>query len=188
MGRVQKGSQGPCKGRRQASNQLRQTDRISTAPGDKFELDEPVELLHLLVALFPVAVKADHLPGLLVDHQDVRSKVAIRLFVIIDREVDVGMEDAPLTVDVLAGRLLALDFLVSLLRGRWLGLHTGAGIGNVQVKVCSNPAVELLLGYVLHFGTTLGGVKAWRGEGQQDLVDGHKLGAGALLLLVIPKL
>ena len=66
-------------GSRKTPNKMRKTNRIGTSPWDEFELDNPVELGHLLVALFPIPVQTHDLVVEFVDHQNVGGQLAFRI-------------------------------------------------------------------------------------------------------------
>ena len=59
VGRVQQGPQSACSSRGEASNEVRQANSIGSTPRDELELDNPVELRHRVVALFPIPVQTN---------------------------------------------------------------------------------------------------------------------------------
>ena len=187
VGRVQQGTQSAGKGCGEAADELWQADSVGTAPWDELELDHPVHFGHGVVAFFPVTVQAHHFGRQVVDHHDVRGRLALGDGVVFQLQpcVDV-VQAAQAVLVVILG--LALDLVGGLLGRRHVGVHSRTGQDGVAVQARGHAALVIPVGDVIHLGEALGGVEVACGVGQQDVVDWQELGAGALLLLVVPEL
>ena len=187
MRRVQQRAQGTRQGCGQATDQVRQADGVSAAPWDELELDNPIELGHRVVALFPVTVQADDLGALLVHHHDVRSHLALGLLVVVKLQERVYVVDLAQAV-VIVLELLALDLVVGLLRAALLGLLAAGQVEAADVHAAGHAPVVFPLGNLVDLGRALGGVEVGGRKGQDHAVDWQELHHGALLLLVVPDL
>ena len=107
---------------RKPADQVWESDRVSTTPRDELEFDQPVELCHRDIALLPVAVQANDLGVLLVDHHDVRGQLAFGVRVVLPLHERVHHVHAASPVDVLL-RLPTLDLVVRLLGTRRCRFH-----------------------------------------------------------------
>ena len=85
-------------------------------------------------------------------------------------------------------KLTTFDLVVSFLRVGFLWFSADADQVNVAVQTRTDAVLKLPLGQGLHLSNTLSGVEVSRGKRKQDVVDGHELSAGTLLLLVVPQL
>ena len=187
MGRIQQRAQGTRQGCGEPTNQVGQANGVSTAPWDELELDDPIQLGHRVVALFPVTVQADDLGALLVHHHDVRSHLTLGKFVVVKFQKCVDMVDLAQAVVVVL-ELLALDLVVGLLRAALLGLLAAGQVGAADVHAAGHAPVVFPLGDLVDLSRTLGGVEVGGRKGQDHPVDGQELHHGALLLLVVPEL
>ena len=181
--RVHQRPEGAGQGSRQATDQVGQADTVPATPRDELEFYNPVQLCLSLVAVFPVAVQANDFPVQLVDHQDVRRRLALGQLVIIQLEPSVDGEH-PAGVVFVVLILLAFDLLVGLLRASRLRFQRGAVQADVAVQAAVYPALELPLGDVFHLGDALGGVEVDGRERHQDVVNRDELAARALELVV----
>ena len=166
---------------------MRQANRIRATPRDELKLDDPVQLGHRVVALFPVPVQANDLRVQLVDHQDVRSRLALRPRVVFQLKVRIAVVNATQAIDILA-TLTAFDLVVRLLRACRLRIHAGTDQVHILVQPAINTRTELVLGNVLHLSRTLRRVEVRSSKRQQNVVNRHELRARTLLLLVVPHL
>ena len=166
---------------------MRQANGIGTAPWDELELNNPVQLGHRLVGLFPVAVQAHHLVVELVDHQDVRCHLALAVLVVFQLKVGVDVVDLTQTVFVVFV-LLTFDLVVGLLDLALLNRTRGLHHVDVAVHTAGNTSIELPMSDLVYLSRTLGGVEVCCRERQDHSVDWQELNAWALLLLVEPQL
>ena len=163
MRRIQQCAQCAGDGGSKATDEVRETDRVGTAPRDELELNQPVELLHALVALFPVPVQAHDFGGKVVDHQDVGREFAFRFFVVLQLQHRVDVVYLAYPVVVLL-ELPTLDLVVRLLGFGYLGLQRRLDDIDVPVQPAGYPVLERLLRYVLHLSYPLRGVEVNRRE------------------------
>ena len=77
-----------------------QTNGIGTAPRDELELNNPVELGHELVAVFPVAIQPHDLGGQIINHQDVGRTLALALLVVLKLHPSVDVKHSAHAVNV----------------------------------------------------------------------------------------
>ena len=166
---------------------MRQANGIGATPWDELELNDPVQLGHGLVLLFPVAVQAHALVVEFVDHQDVRSHLALAVLVVFEFQVDVDVVDLAHAV-VVVFPLLALDLVVGLLWFGGINFHGRLDQVDVLVHAVSDAALELPVGDLVHFGCALGGVEVAGSERQDHTVNWQELHAWAFLLLIKPQL
>ena len=166
---------------------MRKTNRICSPPWNKFELNDPVQLGHGLVLLFPVAVQAHDLLADLVDHQDVGRHIAFGVAVVVQFQVGVDVVHLAQAVFVLF-KLAAFNLVVGLLGFGLLDFHRGARQVHVDVHARGDAAIKLPVGDLVDFGCTFGGVEVGGRKGQDHPVDWQELHAWALLLLVVPEL
>ena len=188
VGRVQQSPQRACQSRCKATNEVGQANSVCAAPGDELELDQPVELGHRLIALFPIAIHAQHLVFKVVDHQDVRGHLALGAGVALKLQPCVDVIDRAASVDVLGVILAAFNSVVGLFGLRLFRLHRRPHIAVVNVQPTPDAAVKLPLRDVLALGHALRGVEVRSREWQDDVVNGDELRARALLVLVVPHL
>ena len=121
VSRIQQCTQSTSKSGRQTTNEMRQSNRISTSPWDELELYDPVQLGHGLVCLFPVAVQANDFIVELVHHEDVWGHLAFAVLVLFQLKVGVDVIDLAQSIFVVFP-LTAFNLVVGLFR---LGLVRG---------------------------------------------------------------
>ena len=142
---------------------MRQTYRVGATPRDEFKLDQVVELRHRLVALLPIAVQAHNFGRVLINHQNVRRNLFIRVLVLFALHVDVRMKHSTQSVDVFI-EFLALDLVIRFFALSVLGLHHRANDIDVAIQPALDPAFKLLLSDVLHVRSPLSSVEIARCE------------------------
>ena len=82
---------------------------------------------------------------------------------------------------------LALHLVGGLLRPGHLRVHGGPGHCGLAVQAGVDAALVVPVGDVVHLREALGRVEVASGVGQEHVVNGQELGAGAALLLVVPE-
>ena len=165
---------------------MRQPNGVSAPPRDKLKFRNPIELGHCLIAFLPVAVQTNHLRVLIVNHQNVRCALSLRVLVVIKFQVGVNVIN-PTNPVLVVTRALALNLVGGLLRPRLLRLNTGFDEIYVPIQPRTHAILEFIVRKVVNFGNSLSRIEISCRKRDQDVVNRQKLSTRALLLLVVPE-